>query len=111
MRVSKLFLCGQSENISISVKDDKIFHWVFPFSVMCLRPLLSPQTVIGLKIIEVFLVRFFGVIYLSVYHNMCKRPNLEICQQNVNVEKAKLQRHLYRANGNVVEDLLCMTKI
>ena len=65
MRVSKLFLCGQSENISISVKDDNRFRGVFPFSVMCFRPLLSPQTVIGLKIIKVFLVRFFGVIYSS----------------------------------------------
>jgi hypothetical protein len=34
VRVSKLFLWGQSENISISVKDDIRFGGVFPLSVI-----------------------------------------------------------------------------
>jgi hypothetical protein len=40
-----LFLWGQSENISFSVKDEMRFIGAFSLSVMLLCPLLSPQTV------------------------------------------------------------------
>jgi hypothetical protein len=61
VRVSKLFLWGQSENISISVKDDIRFGGVFPLSVIT-------STVIGLKSVKCVLARVLGVIHsLLVY--------------------------------------------
>jgi hypothetical protein len=104
VRVSKLFLWGQSENISISVKDDKIFRRGFPLSVMCLRPLLSPQNLIGLTIIKVCFGKAFRC------HLLIIRLSKHM-QETRKHEKAKLQSHLNWANGNVVEDLSCVTKI
>ena len=84
MRVSKLFLWGQSENISISIKDDIRFGGFFP-------SLLSPRTVI-LKLVKCVLARVLGVIHsLSVYHKPYMREttqkNLLICRRNANVKR------------------------
>ena len=85
MRVSKLFLWGQSENISISIKDDIRFGGFF-------RSLLSPRTVIGLKLVKCVLARVLGVIHsLSVYHKPYMRETTQkkflICRRNANVKR------------------------
>ena len=109
MRVSKLFLWGQSENISISVKDDIRFGGVFPLSV-------TRQTVIGLKLVKCVLERVLGVIHsLLVYH---KPYMLETTQKKLANMSAKrkckkviaIQSDLNRPNENAVEDLSCTTK-
>ena len=62
MRVSRLFLSGQSENVSFSLNTIIDLAGFF-------RSLLSPRTVIGLKLVKCVLARVFGVIYsLSVDH-------------------------------------------
>ena len=109
MRVSKLFLWGQSENISISVKDDIRFGVFFPLSVItsyCNR----------IKISKCVLARVFGVIHsLSVYHKPYMRETTRKKLANMPAKRKckkgiAIQTDLNRPNENTVEDLSCTPK-
>ena len=110
MRVSKLFLWGQSENISISVKDDIRFGGVFPLSVItsnCNR----------IKISEVCFGNGFQchslIISLSqTVHARNHTKKLAIMPARRKCKKGiAIQTDLNRPNENAVEDMSCTTKI
>ena len=103
MRVSKLFLWGQSENISISVKDYITFSGVFPLSVItsnCNR----------IKISEVYFGKGFRCSQTVHARNRTKKlanmPGKRKCKKGI-----AIQTDLNRPNENAVEDLSCTTKI
>jgi hypothetical protein len=84
VHVSKLLLWGQSENISISVKDDIRFDGGFPLSVIT-------SNCNGIKISKVCFGKGFRchslIISLSqTVHARNHTKNLLICRRNANVK-------------------------
>jgi hypothetical protein len=111
VRVSKLFLWGQSENISISVKDDIRFGGDFPRSVItsnCNR----------IKISKVCFGKGYRchslIISLSHSQTVHARNHTKKLANMSAKRKCKKgiakQTDLNRPNENAVEDLSCTTK-
>jgi hypothetical protein len=107
VRVSKLFLWGQSENISISVKDDIRFGGVFPLSVItsnCNR----------IKISKVFFGKGFRChsLIISISRTVHARNHAKKLANMPAKHKCKkgiaFQTDLNRPNENTVEDLSCV---
>ena len=110
MRVSKLFLWGQSENISISVKDDIRFGVVFPFTVItsnCNR----------IKISKVCFGKGFRchLLIISLSQTVHARNHTKKLANMPAKRKYKkgiaIQTDLNRPNENAVEDLSCTTRV
>ena len=108
MRVSKLFLWGQSENISISVKDDIRFGGVFPLSVItsnCNRIKIS-KVCFGKGFRCHSLISLSQTVHARNHaKKLANMPAKHKCKKGI-----AFQTDLNRPNENTVEDLSCTTK-
>ena len=109
MRVSKLFLWGQSENISISVKDDIRFGGDFPLSV-------NTSNCNRIKISKVCFGKGYRChsLIISLSQTVHARNHTKQLANMSAKRKCKkgiaIQTDLNRPNENAVEDLSCTTK-
>ena len=105
MRVSKLFLLGQSENISISVKDDIRFGGVFPLSVItsnCNR-IKFGKVCFGKGFRCHSLISLSQTVHARNHtKKLANMPAKRKCKKGI-----AIQTDLNRPNENAVEDLSC----
>jgi hypothetical protein len=108
VRVSKLFLLGQSENISISVKDDIRFGGVFPLSVItsnCNR-IKFGKVCFGKGFRCHSLISLSQTVHARNHtKKLANMPAKRKCKKGI-----AIQTDLNRSNENAVEDLSCTTK-
>ena len=106
MRVSKLFLWGQSENISISIKDDIRFGGVFPLSVItsnCNRIKISKVCFgKGFRCHSLIISLSQTVHARNHTKKLANMPAKCKCKKGI-----AIQTDLNRPNENAVEDLSC----
>ena len=109
MRVSKLFLWRQSENISISVKDDIRFGGFFPLSVItsnCNRIKISKVCFGKGFRYHSLITSLSQTIHARNYaKKLANMPAKRKCKKGI-----AIQTDLNRPNENAVEDLSCTTK-
>ena len=110
MRVSKLFLWGQSENISISVKDDIRFRHLAGFFRYQINFSVITLNCNRIKISRVYFGKGFRCSQTVHARNHTKKlanmPGKRKCKKGI-----AIQTDLNRPNENAVEDLSCTTKI
>jgi hypothetical protein len=104
VRVSKLFLWGQSENISISIKDDIRFGGGFPFSVItwnCNRIKISKVCFGKGFRCHLLIISLPQTVHARNHpKNLANMPAERKCKKGI-----AIQTDLNRPNENAVEDL------
>jgi hypothetical protein len=112
VRVSKLFLWGQSENISISVKDNIRFGGIFPLSVItsnCYRIKISKVCFGKGFRCHSLIISLSQTLHARKWRNHTKKLANMSAKRKCNKGIA-IQTDLNRPNENAVEDLSCTTK-